>query len=104
MATTVTNEISIAGPLTNIPQPLQDEGENRSALQIGTTQVVVTAPQLAPGQQPFALAEDKVFFIDATVSSKAVVTVAVKDATVRIAIPQGVPVPQEPSPPGDATP
>lgn len=42
-------------------------------------------------QQPFPLPEDKVFYVDATVSSKAVVTVSVKDATVRIAVPQSAP-------------
>jgi hypothetical protein len=50
-------------------------------------------------QQPLALGDEKVLFIDATVSAKAVVTVAVKDATIRIAVPQqGVPVPPEPAP------
>ena len=50
-----TEKISIAGPLTNIPQPLQDEAANKAALSVATTQVAITAPQLSPGQQPFAL-------------------------------------------------
>jgi hypothetical protein len=46
-------------------------------------------------QQPFQLPEDKIFFIDASVTAKAVVTITVKDATVRIAIPQNMPMPPE---------
>ncbi len=62
-------------------------------VETGEYKLVVYHGAEAVYQQPFQLPEDKVFFIEATVSAKAVVTMAVKDATVRIAIPQNTPSP-----------
>jgi hypothetical protein len=61
----------------------------------GDYKLVVYHGAEAVYQQPFQLPEDKVFFVDATVSAKAVVTIAVKDATVRIAVPQNTPPPSQ---------
>jgi hypothetical protein len=95
----VVEEMPYARAVVNVLErarvlPIKDNGEiDFVPVDPGEYKLVFFHGAQAVYQQPFVLPEDKIFFVDATVSSKAVVTVAVKDATVRIAIPQGAPAP-----------
>lgn len=95
----VVEEMPYARAVVNVLErarvlPVKDNGDvDFVAVEPGEYKLVFFHGAKPVYQQPFVLPEDKVFFVDATVSAKAVVTVAVKDATVRIAVPQGAPAP-----------